>query len=73
MATVINNPGENSGGAGVIVGLVVAVIIIAVVFIYGLPAIRGGTSNNAAPSANIDVNLPGSNSGNSGGSGGTGY
>lgn len=63
MATVINNPPSDGGsGAGVIVGLVVAVIIIAVVFIYGLPALRNGTTNQA-PSANIDVNLPGANTG----------
>jgi hypothetical protein len=65
MATVINNPGNDSGsGAGVIVGLVIAVILIAVIFIYGLPALRNGTTNQA-PSANIDVNLPGANSENS--------
>jgi hypothetical protein len=69
MATVINNPGEGGSGAGVIVGLVVAVVLIAVVFIYGLPALRNGTTNET-PSANVDINLPGANT-NTGGD--TGY
>lgn len=67
MATVINNPGDNSGGAGMIVGLVVAVIIIALIFIYGIPALRG-TGTTAAPAASVNVTLP-SASGNTGGTG----
>jgi hypothetical protein len=56
MTTVVNNPGEG-GGAGTIIGVVIAIILIALLFIYGLPALRGGGTSNA-PSANIDVNLP---------------
>lgn len=65
MATVINNPSEGSG-AGTIIGIVVAIILIALLFIYGLPALRGGDTPTGG-SANIDVNLP-----DTGGSGGGG-
>lgn len=67
MATVINNPSEGSG-AGTILGIVVAVILLALLFIYGLPALRGSGNNKAAPSASIDVNLP-SGGNNNGGAG----
>lgn len=56
MTTVVNNPGEGSG-AGTIIGIIVAIILLALLFIYGLPAIRGG-GGTAAPSADIDINLP---------------
>jgi hypothetical protein len=63
MATVINNPSEGSG-AGAIIGIVIAIILIALLFIYGLPALRGGNAGTPGPSANINVDLP------SGGTGG---
>lgn len=63
MATVINNPTESSA-AGTIVGLVIAVLLIALLFIYGLPALRGSAPASNGPSANIDVNLPTGNTGN---------
>ena len=71
MATIINNPGENSSsGAGVIVGLVVAVILVAVIFIYGIPYLRSNnTGASNTPSANINVTLPGANKDNGGTSG----
>ncbi len=66
MATVINNPGDNgSTGAGVIIGVVVAIILVAVIFIYGLPALRE-SNNSGTPSANINVTLPSGNGGNGG-------
>lgn len=63
MATVINNPSDNGSGAGTVIGILVALILVALLFIYGLPALRGGASTgtpNTTPgaSANIDVNLP---------------
>jgi hypothetical protein len=61
MTTVINTPGSgNNGdnsGLGMIVGILIAVIAIALFFIYGLPAMRG----NEAPkddSLNVNVTLP---------------
>ncbi len=75
MATVINNPSNESSGAGTILGIIVAIILIALLFIYGLPALRGsgtantaGNSNTPGASASVDVNLPGATSGNASGS-----
>lgn len=62
MATVINDPSEGAG-AGTIIGVVVAIILIALLFIYGLPALRGTNTPTPGASANIDVNLPSGNSG----------
>lgn len=67
MVTVINNPGENSStGAGVIIGIVVAIILVGVIFIYGLPALRGSANNSGTPSTNVNVTLPTGNGGNGG-------
>lgn len=75
MATTINNSGDGTG-AGTIVGIVIAVIIIALLFIYGLPALRGGTTTTAPAGTNINVSLPATDAGgnNTGGgsTGGTG-
>jgi hypothetical protein len=69
MATVINNPGESeSSGVGLIIGVIVAIILIALFFIYALPAMRGSNQAPANPNIDLDVSLPG----NSGGSGGAG-
>lgn len=58
MATVINNPTNDSNGAGTIVGIVFAVVIVALLFIYALPRLRGTTAANGTPSTNINVTLP---------------
>ena len=64
MATVINNPSDNGSGAGTVIGILIAIILIAVLFIYGLPALRGSSPTtstaNTTPgaSASVDVNLP---------------
>lgn len=66
MATVINNPGEGeSSGVGVIIGVLIAIVLIALFFIYGLPAIRGSSVNDGG-SLDVDVNLPSGNSGSNG-------
>ena len=43
MATVINNPsnGEDSGVAGMVIGIIVLIIAIGIFFIYVLPNTRG--------------------------------
>ncbi len=62
MATIINNPGSgsngenNGGGAGMIIGIIVAIVIVALFVIYGLPAMRG-TSNDATPNS-TEINVP---------------
>ena len=65
MSTVINNPGNGEGSdnaVGMIIGVVVLIVVIALFFVYVLPMIR---DNNPTPSGtNINVTLPaGSNSG----------
>jgi len=56
MSTVINNPSsDGEGGAtGLIIGIMLVIVIGALFFIYGLPAIRGA---NAPQQGAIDVNI----------------
>jgi len=66
MATIINNPdtGSNSSSAGLIVGIVLAIIIIFLFIAYGLPAIRkqnSGTNINVPDRIDINVNKQPSN------------
>ncbi len=62
MATVINNPSSDTGGgAGVLLGIIVAVIIITLFFVYALPGLRGlsrsgGTNINVPDKVDINVN-----------------
>ena len=67
MPTVINNPGssESSGmGTGLVLGIIVAVIIVAaLVFMYGLPALQGQPQDNTS---DINVELPNLNNNPSG-------
>lgn len=58
MATIINNPdsGEPAGGGfGMIIGAIIVIAIIVLFFVYGLPAIRGGSSGT---SSETNVNVP---------------
>ena len=76
MATIINNPSDRSdrvddsgSGAGLIVGIIFGIIIIALFFMYALPAIRNNSATTNQPNPNsVDVNvqLPGGGN-NSGG------
>ena len=76
MSTIINNPstGEASDSmAGTVLGIVVALVLIILFFVYALPAIQGRnsagntTSTNGA-SGGVNINLPaGSTGGTSGG------
>lgn len=72
MATVINNPGETreiretDSGTGLIVGTIIALILIALFFIYGLPALRSNTGAPATPnntSINVEFPTPGAQPG----------
>ena len=55
MATVINNPDTDAGsGAGLVIAVIVGILIIALFFIYGLPALR----NNDQGGTNINVTVP---------------
>lgn len=58
MTTIVNTPptGESAdSGLGLILGIIIALVLVALFFVYGLPAIR---ANNIAPKANnVDVNV----------------
>ena len=60
MATIINNPGDssdrNAGGTGLIVGILLAVLMVALFFLYLLPAMRNQTTQPSG--TNINVELP---------------
>ena len=58
MATIINNPSENSGlGVGMILGIVVAVVVMALLLVYGFSIYRGGQQLKASNPV-IKVELP---------------
>lgn len=60
MATIINNPGDaadrDAGGTGLIVGILLAVLLGALFFVYLLPAMRNQTTQ--PNETNINVELP---------------
>lgn len=60
MTTIINTPGTNdNGSSGLIAGIIIAVVIIALFFLYGLPAIRQNSAPAPKdPGINIDVTIP---------------
>ena len=65
MATVINNPGNTTSddgagvGLGMIVGIILAVVVIALLAIYGIPALRiSSAPTQPAGATNINVTLP---------------
>lgn len=58
MTTVVNSPGGGGEGMGVgfIIGIIVAIAVVALLAVYGLPALRA----NQAPQqkeGSIDVNI----------------
>jgi len=63
MATVINNPDTSgdSGGMGWVVGMIIAILLAFVFFVYALPAIRNsgsGTNINVPDKIDVNVNQP---------------
>ncbi|MEO5635097.1 MAG: hypothetical protein ABIS26_00040 [Candidatus Paceibacterota bacterium] len=63
MTTVINNPGQGTSegsGMGMVVGVILAIILIGLFLVYGLPRLRG---NNAPSNVDVNVQLPSGNSG----------
>lgn len=62
MTTIINPGGGDGGnGVGMILGVVIALVVIFLFFVYGLPAIRGGNDGgtNINVPEQIDVNVNG--------------
>ncbi len=64
MTTIINTPpaGENAdSGAGMVLGVVVAILLVAVFILFILPALRTSSYSNATPqggSINVNVTNP---------------
>lgn len=57
MVTVVNNPApsSDSSGSGFLIGVIVLVIIGALIWFYGVPAMRKGTTEINVPPAQINV------------------
>jgi hypothetical protein len=64
MATIINNPGENSGngtsgGAGVVIGAVLVILVLVIAIVLALPYIRRQVAAMRSPgNPTINVQLP---------------
>lgn len=62
MTNIVNTPpaGNDSGsGVGIILGVLVALIIVVLFFVYGLPALRQGASpDNSSGAIDVNVKLP---------------
>ena len=58
MTTVVNNPATGTtsegAGSGVVVGVIIALIVLALLLIFGLPLMR----SNLQGSSGVDVNIP---------------
>jgi len=67
MTTIVNTPrGESSdSGLGLILGVIIAIALVVLFFVYGLPALRQGGNNGGG--TNINVTLPEGAGGTSGG------
>jgi hypothetical protein len=61
MPTIINNPSgtsEGGNGLGMVVGVLLAIVILALFFIYALPSLRTrNNSTNINVPDRIDVNV----------------
>jgi hypothetical protein len=55
MTTVVNNPGNNNGSSGVWIAVLV-IVIIALVLIFGIPALRGSGGGSAG--VNVQATVP---------------
>ncbi len=62
MATIINNPGEHTtedSGLGLMIGVLLAIVLLAVFFVYILPAIRNSKpQSDQGGNINLNVTTP---------------
>ncbi|MDO8594917.1 MAG: hypothetical protein Q7R93_05430 [bacterium] len=73
MTTVINTPPtqeSSDSGVGILLGVIVGLVLIALFFVYALPAIRG-TEAQKSDSIDVNIKLPGDASSPSASGGGT--
>ncbi len=66
MTTVINTPGgQSDSGFGSVLGVILAIALVVLFFVYALPALRG----NDKPATNaVTIPLPSTDSSNNGSS-----
>lgn len=63
MATIVNNPAPSgdSGGTGMLIGVILLIVFVVLLLYFGLPVIRRATQAPAAPEINvpeqIDINV----------------
>ncbi len=72
MTTIVNTPrGESTDSSlGMILGVIIAIALVVLFFVYGLPALRQG-SQPSEGGTNINVSVPGSTGGTGSGSSGS--
>ncbi len=60
MATIINNPsGSNDSSVGLVIGIVIGLVLIALFFVYALPALRGNQpTKDANPIIKVEIPNP---------------
>lgn len=60
MATIINTPrsSEDSGGAGIILGELLALILAGLFVFFGLPALRQNQTPTPADTIDVNVQVP---------------
>ncbi len=73
MTTIVNTPrGESTDSSlGLILGVIIAIALVVLFFVYGLPALRQGQSQPNGGNTDINVTLPGGGTGSGGSSGGS--
>jgi hypothetical protein len=66
MATIIKNSGdaEGSGAMGLVLGVLLAIVLIVLFFVYALPALRApAPADNGGVNVNVDLPTSGDNGG----------
>lgn len=66
MATIVNNPQpgdnrtvESGDGIGIIAGVIIAILLIVLFVVYGLPALNGrNQATTPTPGTDVNVTLP---------------
>ena len=60
MATIINTPGTqaDNSGVGVVVGIILAIVVIALFAFYAVPALRRPVANPNSGTINVQLQTP---------------
>ena len=60
MATIVNNPGTSSSegnSMSMLIGFILLMVFLVLLFVYGLPYLRGGSGGNSGADT-TQINLP---------------